>query len=319
MSYSRIIGTGSYLPKKILSNQDLEKIVETSDEWITERTGIKNRHIIDENENVVSMAKAASDNALEAAGIEANQIDLIILATTTPDRIFPSSACLLQNAMNLPGIPAFDITAACSGFVYALSIADQFIRAGTYETVLVVGVEALTRLVDWDDRSTCVLFGDAAGAAIVRKDDFPGIHSTHIHADGRYADYLYARNNFAGKDKSDTPYMHMQGNEVFKLAVNTLGRIVEETLEANQLEKSDIDWLIPHQANLRIIKATAKKLNMPMERVVLTVSETGNTSAASIPVALDRAIRDGRIKRGETILLEAFGGGLTWGSALITY
>lgn len=322
MTYARISGTGGFLPEKILTNADLEKMVETSNEWIIERTGIKKRHIAAENETTCDLAEAAARRALDAAGIAATELDLIIVATTTPNRIFPSTACLLQDRLGVHGCPAFDVQAVCTGFVYALAIADKFIRTGSARRALVIGAETLSRIIDWTDRGTCVLFGDGAGAVILEASEEPGILSTHLHADGQYKDLLTVPSGISqGYDKvrAGSAFMQMEGNEVFKVAVNTLGDIVDETLAANQLQKSDIDWLVPHQANIRIITATAKKLKMPMERVVVTVAEHGNTSAASVPLALDVAVRDGRIKRGDTLLLEAFGGGFTWGSALVRY
>ncbi len=318
MSHSRIAGTGSYLPEKVLTNQDLEKIVETSDQWITERTGIKQRHIVGEQETTCDLAEQAARAAMQAAGVGTDDIDLIIVATTTPDRVFPSTACLLQDRLGIYGCTAFDIQAVCTGFVYALGVADKFIRSGSHRTALVVGAETMSRIIDWSDRGTCVLFGDGAGAVVLSASDEPGILSTHLHADGRYKELLSTTGGVS-EGLHDDVHVTMQGNEVFKIAVNTLGRIVDETLAANRLDKSDIDWLVPHQANIRIINATARKLKMPMERVVVTVQEHGNTSAASVPLALDTAVRDGRIKRGETLLLEAFGGGFTWGSALLRY
>lgn len=322
MTYARIIGTGGFLPEKILTNADLEKMVETSDQWIIERTGIKKRHIAAENETTCDLAEAAARRALDAAGIAATDLDLIIVATTTPDRVFPSTACLLQQRLGVHGCPAFDVQAVCTGFIYALAIAEKFIRSGSTRRALVIGAETLSRITDWTDRGTCVLFGDGAGAVILEASEEPGILSTHLHADGQYKDLLTVPFGISqGYDKvqAGSAFMKMEGNEVFKVAVNTLGDIVDEALAANQLEKSDIDWLVPHQANIRIIAATAKKLKMPMERVVVTVAEHGNTSAASVPLALDVAVRDGRIKRGDTLLLEAFGGGFTWGSALVRY
>lgn len=322
MFYSRITGTGGYLPERVMLNTELEQMVDTSDEWIRTRTGIIKRHIAAEDETTCDLAEKAARKAMDAAGIKAEQIDLIIIGTTTPDVIFPSTACLLQQRLGIHGCPAFDVQAVCTGFIYALDIADKYIRTGAAKTALVIGAETLSRILDWSDRSTCVLFGDGAGAVILQKDKEPGILSSHIHADGEYNELLQvpsgvSRNNV--KYKAGEAYIEMQGNEVFKVAVNTLGRIVDETLEANKLQKEDIDWLVPHQANTRIISATAKKLNMSMDRVVLTVDQHGNTSAASVPLALDVAVRDGRIKRGDTLLLEAFGGGFTWGAALIKY
>jgi 3-oxoacyl-[acyl-carrier-protein] synthase-3 len=322
MKYSRITGTGSYLPEKVLTNHDLEKIMDTTDEWIRDRTGIAKRHIAAGDETSCDLAEIAAGRAMEAAGRTPRQIDLIVLATTTPDRVFPSTACLLQQRLDIHGTAAFDIQAVCTGFIYALAVADKFIRTGSARCALVVGAETLSRIVDWNDRSTSILFGDGAGAVVLEASEEPGILSTHLHADGSYEHLLTVPAGIsAGYDKvqSGQAYVQMQGNEVFKMAVNTLGRIVDETLAANKLEQSDIDWLIPHQANIRIIQATAKKLKMPMDHVVVTVDEHGNTSAASVPLALDVAVRDGRIRRGEILLMEAFGGGFTWGSALLKY
>lgn len=319
--FSRIMATGSYLPDKILTNHDLEDIVDTTDQWITERTGIKQRHIAADEQSTCDLAEFAARNAIEAAGIDPQSIDLIIVATTTPDRVFPSTACLLQQRLDIHGCPAFDVQAVCTGFVYALDIADKYIRTGVAKRALVVGAETLSRILDWTDRTTCVLFADGAGAVIIEASEEPGILSTHIHADGSFAELLTTNGGITdvSQDKLDSIHIEMKGNEVFKMAVNTLGRIVDETLSANNMQKSDIDWLVPHQANIRIINATARKLKMSTDHVVTTVQNHGNTSAASVPLALDTAVRDGRIKRGEIILLEAFGGGFTWGSALIKY
>ena len=322
MTYSRIIGTGSYLPERIMSNADLEAIVDTTDEWIISRTGIKERRVAADGEFTCDLAEQAARRAIAAAGIDKDDIDLIIVATTTPDRIFPSTACLLQDRLDIHGCPAFDIQAVCSGFVYGLGIADKFIRSGSAKSALVIGAETLSRIVDWNDRGTCVLFGDGAGAVVLQASDEPGIISTHLHADGQYKDLLKVDGGISQGHvnlSSDQTYITMQGNEVFKVAVNTLGRIVDETLAANKMKKSDIHWLVPHQANIRIISATAKKLGMSMDHVVVTVDRHGNTSAASIPLAFDEAVRDGRIQRGETVLMEAFGGGFTWGSVLLNY
>ncbi len=320
--YSRIAGTGRYLPEKVLTNAELEKMVDTTDEWIRTRTGIERRHIARKDETTCDMAEQAAREAMKAAGVKAGDIDLVVVGTTTPDQIFPNVGCLLQARLGIHGCGAFSVEAACTSFIYALGVADKFIRCGEASTVLVVGAETISRMVDWSDRSTCVLFGDGAGAVILQAADEPGIVSTHLHADGKYKDLLYFPSgvskdpeNFHGR--IDT--LVMKGNEVFKVAVSTLGRIVDETLEANNLDKHDIDWLIPHQANMRIIQATARKLDMPMERVIVTVHEHGNTSAASVPMALDLAVRDGRIQRGDLLLLEAFGGGFTWGSALVRF
>ena len=306
--YSKIIGTGGYLPNKILTNKDLESLVDTTDGWIVERTGIKQRHISEDNETTSSMATKASLDAIKSANIKNSQIDLIIVATTTPDQIFPSTACIVQNNLNIIA-PAFDVQAACTGFIYALSIADNYIKTGTCKNVLVIGAEKYSNLLDWSDRSTCVLFGDGAGAVILSADSYEGIISSHIHADGQYNDLLSV------EDKN----IKMRGNEVFKVAVNTLSKLVDETLNKNNLDKSDIDWLVPHQANLRIIKAAAKKLSMSLDQVVVTVDKHANTSAASIPLALNEAVKDGRIKDDQVILLEAFGSGFTWGSVLLRY
>ncbi|GAB4289666.1 MAG: ketoacyl-ACP synthase III [Methylophaga sp.] len=320
MIYSRIAGTGSYLPEKVLTNHDLEKMVDTSDQWITERTGIKKRHIVADDETTTDLAYQAAIKAIEAAGISNSDIDLIIVATTTPTRIFPSTASLLQEKLGISNCPAFDIQAVCTGFVYGLTIADKFIKAGGIKNVLVIGAESFSRIVDWTDRNTCVLFGDGAGAVILQASEEPGILSTHIHSDGQFNQLLHVPTGPGSANLAEeAAYVDMQGNEVFKVAVKTLSSIVDETLDANNMDKQDIDWLIPHQANIRIIAATARKLNMSMDHVVVTVDEHGNTSAASIPLALDVAVRDGRIKRGETLLFEAFGGGFTWGSALIKY
>ncbi|VAW44325.1 3-oxoacyl-[acyl-carrier-protein] synthase, KASIII [hydrothermal vent metagenome] len=320
--YSRIIGTGGYLPEKILTNAELETMVDTSDEWIRERTGIEQRHIAAEGQTTCDLAEQASLKALEMAGREASAIDMIIVATTTPDKIFPSTACLLQQRLAIHDCPAFDIQAVCSGFVYALSVADQFIKTGMAKCVLVVGAETLSRITNWTDRNTCVLFGDGAGAVLLEASEQQGILSTHIHADGQYEELLHVPSGLSKLAKTDSieeRTMNMKGNEVFKMAVNTLSRIAKETLEANGLQKEDIDWLVPHQANLRIIKGTAKKLKLSPEQAVITVHKHANTSSASVPMALDEAIRDGRIQRGQLLLLEAFGGGFTWGSALIRY
>jgi 3-oxoacyl-[acyl-carrier-protein] synthase-3 len=322
MPYARISGTGSHLPKKALSNHDLEKMVDTSDQWIRERTGIGVRHVAADGETTCDLAEQAARRAMEAAGKTAEDIDLIIVATTTPDKVFPSTACLLQGRLGVHGSAAFDVQAVCTGFVYALGVADKFIRTGSAKCALVVGAETLSRIVDWTDRTTCVLFGDGAGAVILEASDEPGILSSHLHADGEYEELLHVPGGVSLNSDplaGDASYIQMKGNEVFRMAVNTLGRIVDETLEANGLQKSDIDWLVPHQANIRIINATAKKLAMPMDRVVVTVDRHGNTSAASVPLALDTAVRDGRIQRGETVLLEAFGGGFTWGSVLLKF
>ena len=319
MTYSRILGTGSYLPTRILTNADLEKMIDTNDQWIVDRTGIRERHIAAEGEFTSDLATHAARAALEVAGLTIDDIDLLLVATTTPDLVFPSTACIVQSKLGMTnGKPAFDLQAVCSGFVYALSVADQFIKTGAAKHVLVIGAETLSRITDYTDRSNCILWGDGAGAVVLGASSEPGIIATHIHADGRHKDLLRTSNGpSTGLDTP--PLMQMEGNAVFKMAVNTLDRIVDETLEANGLQKSDIDWLVPHQANIRIISATAKKLGMSMDHVVTTVAGHGNTSAASVPLAFDVAVRDGRIQRGQTVLMEAFGGGFTWGSALLKY
>jgi 3-oxoacyl-[acyl-carrier-protein] synthase-3 len=320
--YARIISTGRHLPERILTNEDLERMVDTSDEWIRERTGIRQRHVAADGETTCDLAEHAARQAIADSGLSPGDIDLLLVGTTTPDLIFPSTACLLQHRLGMAECGAFDVNAACSGFIYALSVADQYIRSGTARNVLVVGAETLTRMLDWNDRSTCVLFGDGAGAAVLTADERPGVLSTHIHANGGYSDLLRVdvgvSRGFRPEPRGGVS-VSMKGNEVFKVAVNTLGRIVDETLAANDLEKEDLDWLIPHQANLRIIKATARKLKMSMDQVVVTVDRHGNTSAASVPMALDEALRSGRIQRGDKLLLEAFGGGFTWGAALVAY
>lgn len=319
MTYSRILGTGSYLPARILTNADLEKLVETNDQWIVERTGIRERHIAAEGEFTSDLAIQAARAALDVAGLKPDDIDLLLVATTTPDLVFPSTACIVQSKLGMTnGKPAFDLQAVCSGFVYALSVADQFIKTGAARHVLVIGAETLSRITDWNDRSNCILWGDGAGAVVLGASAEPGIIATHIHADGRHKELLRTTTG-PSTGLHEPALMRMEGNAVFKMAVNTLDRIVDETLEANGLSKSDIDWLVPHQANIRIISATAKKLGMSMDNVVTTVAGHGNTSAASVPLAFDVAVRDGRIQRGQTVLMEAFGGGFTWGSALLKY
>lgn len=323
MKYSRIDGTGSYLPEKVLHNSDLEKMVDTSDQWIRERTGIVQRHIAAAGETTLDLAEAAARQALDAANLKPNDIDLIVVATTTPDCVFPSVACLLQERLGVTNSsPAFDVQAVCAGFAYALSVADNFVRAGSAGCVLVIGAETFSRILNWNDRNTCVLFGDGAGAVVLSASDTPGILSTHLHADGRHAELLHVPQGVSrGYDavQQQRAFVHMRGNEVFRTAVKKLAEVVFETLEANRLDKSELDWLVPHQANIRIIRATANKLDMTMDKVVVTVHDHGNTSAASIPLALDVAVRDGRIRRGEKLLIEGFGGGFTWGSALIEY
>ena len=322
MTYARIAGTGSALPERVITNAELAARVDTSDEWIAERTGIRQRHIAAEGQTTGDLAFAAAQAALQAAGVDAKEIDLIVLGTTTPDLVFPSTACLLQHRLGANGCAAFDVNAACSGFIYALTVANQFIRNGTAKTALVVGAETLSRFLDWSDRATCVLFGDGAGAVVLKAADEPGILSSHIHADGGYKELLWNPVGVSAGFKDEPNHglrVLMQGREVFKVAVKTLDRVVEETLEANNLDRHQLDWLIPHQANLRIIEATAKRLDMPMDRVIVTVDKHANTSAASVPLALDYAVRSGKIQRGQLLLLEAFGGGFTWGSALLRY
>jgi len=319
--YAKVLGTGGYLPAEIRTNDYISQTVDTSDSWIVERTGIKSRHIAGADESAASMAEIAARQAIAAADIDPNEIDLIIVTTGTPDRVYPSTGCLLQQRLGIKNCVAFDVQAACSGSIFALSIADQYIKSGAVKKALIVGSEVNSRIIDWSDRGTCILFGDGAGAVLLGASDSAGILSTHIHSDGEFEDLLYCPNPNAAPltSPAELPYISMRGNEVFKVAVNTLGRIVDETLEANNMEQSDIDWLVPHQANIRIIAATAKKLKMSMDQVILTVEEQGNTSSASILLALNEGVRDGRIKRGQVVLLEAFGAGFTWGSALIKY
>jgi len=322
VKFSKIIGTGSYLPEKIVTNADLEKTLDTTDEWIRDRTGISERRIARDDETSGDMAEAAAQRAMEAAGINPKDIGLLVVGTTTPDLVFPSTACLLQARLDLPDCGAMDVNAACSGFMYAMSIADKYIRCGEVKTALVIGVDKLSAMTDWDDRGTAVLFGDGAGAVVLEASEEAGILSTHIHAAGRHSDLLNVDVGVSRgfkAEKNGGVRIKMKGNEVFKVAVRTLGRIVDETLEHNRMEKSELDWLIPHQANLRIIAATARKLGMTIDQVVVTVDRHGNTSAGSVPLALDEAVRSGRIERGDIMLLEAFGGGFTWASALIKY
>jgi 3-oxoacyl-[acyl-carrier-protein] synthase-3 len=320
--YSRIAGTGSYLPERVLTNADIEKLVDTSDEWIQDRTGIRERRIAADGQTTGDLAEMAARRAMEAAGVGASEIDMIAMGTTTPDLIFPSTACLVQARLGANGCAAFDVNAACSGFIYALSMADKFIRSGQSKCALVIGSETLTRMIDWTDRGTCVLFGDGAGAVVLKPSEETGILSTHLHADGGYKELLF---NPVGVSTGflDEPNhgvkVKMIGNDLFKVAVRALARVAEEALTANGLDKHALDWLVPHQANLRIITATARHLDLPMEKVIVTVDRHGNTSAGSVPLALDEAVRDGRIQRGQLLLMEAFGGGITWGSALLRY
>lgn len=322
MMFSRIIGTGSYLPEKILTNTELSETVDTSDEWIRERTGIERRHIVAEGQYTSDLALLASLQALDAAGLAADKLDLIVLATSTPDVVFPSTASILQEKLKVHhGCAAFDLQAVCAGFAYALSVADQYIRAGTAKNVLVVGAETFSRILDWNDRTTCVLFGDGAGAVVLTASETPGVHSTHIHADGRFQDLLCVPSGVS-KQYSDMlksqAFVQMDGQKVFKWAVKEMSALAVKTLQENGVSPDQLDWIVPHQANIRIIEAVAKKAGIPMDRVIVTVHNHGNTSAASVPLALDTGVRDGRIKPGHTILLEAFGGGFTWGSALVT-
>jgi 3-oxoacyl-[acyl-carrier-protein] synthase III len=318
MSYSKIIGVGSYLPETVLTNADLEKIVDTSDEWIVQRVGIRERHIVgDSGETVSTMTVKAARKALEDAQLSPADVDMVVACTATHNYLFPSAACIVQRDLGINNdCPAFDLNAACAGFIYGLSVVDQYIKNKTVRNALVIGVDALTKTVDWSDRSTCVLFGDGAGAVVLQAADEPGILATHIHAAGCHTDALYAKSALWSAEPTK---VFMKGNTVFKIAVTKLGSIVDETLEKSGLKKEDVDWLIPHQANSRIIEATAKRLGLPMERVILTVGEHGNTSAASVPLALDAALKQGKIKRGEILMLEAFGAGLSWGSALVKY
>ncbi len=321
--FARIAGTGSYLPEKVLTNADLEKLVDTSDEWIVSRSGIRERHLVGDGQTTSDMAVEAAKKAMEAAGVDASELELIIVGTTTPDFIFPSTACLVQNRLGALGCAAFDVNAACSGFLFGLTVADKFIRSGSVKTALVIGAESLTRMLDWSDRNTCVLFGDGAGAVVLKADSETGILSTHLHADGSKKDLLHCpvgvSAGFNEGEKNAGVRVLMTGSDVFKYAVKALDSVVEETLAANGLDRHAIDWLIPHQANLRIIEATAKRLDMPMERVIVTVHKHGNTSSGSVPLALDEAVRSGKVQRGQLLLLEAFGGGFTWGAALLRY
>ncbi|ALL37596.1 MULTISPECIES: beta-ketoacyl-ACP synthase III [Serratia] len=316
--YTKILGTGSYLPVQVRTNADLEKMVDTSDEWIVTRTGIRERRIAAADETVATMSFQAAENALEMAGVAKEDIGLIIVATTTTTHAFPSAACLVQQMLGIKDCAAFDLAAACAGFTYALSVADQYVKNGAVKHALVIGADVLSRTLDPEDRGTIILFGDGAGAVVLGASEEPGILSTHLHADGSYGNLLTLP--YKDRQNQDKPaYVTMAGNEVFKVAVTELARIVDETLQANNMDRSELDWLVPHQANLRIISATAKKLGMGMDKVVVTLDRHGNTSAASVPSALDEAVRDGRIQRGQLVLLEAFGGGFTWGSALVRF
>ena len=317
MTFSKITGVGSYLPKKVLTNNDLEKSLDTTDAWITSRTGIKERHIVGQNELTSDLAFEAAKNAINSAEIEASSIDLIIVATTTPDKIFPSTACIVQTKLGIKNCPAFDVQAVCSGFIYALAIADNFIKTNSAKNVLVIGADSMSKITDYSDRSNAILWGDGGGAVIISSSNKKGILSTHLHADGQHEELLHVPKKNIGNKIQQT--IEMQGSQVFKIAVNTLDKIVDETLQANQLEKKDIDWLVPHQANIRILEATARKLEMSMDKVIVTIDRHGNTSAASIPLALDDGIKNNKIKPGHLLLMEAFGGGFTWGSALIRF
>lgn len=321
--YSRIVGTGHFAPEKVVTNADMEQMVDTTDEWIRSRSGIEQRHIAYEDQTTTDLAEQACIAAMEAAQVGPEDIDFIVVGTTTPDLVFPNVGCILQERLGIHGCAAFSLEAACSGFIYALSIADKFVSSGQAKCALVVGAETLSRITDWTDRSTCVLFGDGAGAVVLKPSEEAGIISTHLRADGRYKDLLTAKSGVSiqppGDALRDGFNVRMSGNEIFKVAVKSLESIVDETLALNNLDRSELDWLIPHQANIRIIQATAKRLKMPMEKVVLTVQKYGNTSAASVPMALDVAVRDGRVQKGQLLLLEAFGGGLTWGSALVRF
>jgi len=322
MTFSRIAGTGGYLPERVLTNKDLEKMVDTTDDWIQERSGIKRRHIAADNETTSDMAIEAAKKAMDAAGVQNSDIDLIIVATTTPDKVFPSTACIVQRRLEIEKIPAFDVHAACSGFIYALDIANRFIRTEGASTALVIGSETYSRILDWTDRSTCVLFGDGAGAIVLQAADEAGVISTHIHSDGKHEELLHVPAGISSgyaEVQAEAAFIQMKGNEVFRKAVSTLGSIARETLAENNIDQDDLTWLVPHQANMRIITAAAKKLGLPMERVIVTVDEHANTSSASVPLALDVAVRDGRIQRGDLLLFEAFGAGFTWGSALVRY
>ena len=322
MNHATIAGTGSYLPERVMTNDELETMVETSDEWIRSRTGIEKRHIAAPDEATSDLACKAAERAIEAAGVQPSDIDFVAIGTTTPDLVFPNVACMVQDRLGIPACPTFALEAACTGFLYALSVADKFMRFGESHCALVVGAECLSRITNWEDRNTCVLFGDGAGAVVLKASDAPGILSTHVGADGQYQDLLKCSagpSRLVDKLNRGTAHIQMTGNEVFKVAVKTLGSIAEVALDANQMTPGDIDWLVPHQANTRIIQATSKRLGLPMDKVILTVADHGNTSAASVPLALDAAVRDGRIERGQLLLMNAFGGGFTWGSALVRY
>ena len=317
MKYARIIGSGSYLPSRIVTNTELARRVDTSDEWIVTRTGIRQRHIADESQSSSDLALEASREALRAAGIAPVDVDLIIVATSTPDYVFPSTACLLQAKLGVAGCPAFDVQAVCSGFVYGLAVADNFMRGGQARCALVVGTEVFSRILDWNDRATCVLFGDGAGAVVMRTDERPGVHGCVLHADGRQAGILEVPGNVSGGKVTGSAFLRMDGQAVFKLAVRVLDEAARELVAKCKMKLADVDWLIPHQANIRILDATVKRLGLPHERLIVTVDRHANTSAASIPLALDLALRDGRIRPGHKVMLEGVGGGFTWGAALV--
>jgi 3-oxoacyl-[acyl-carrier-protein] synthase-3 len=317
--HARITGTGSYLPAKIVTNDELAERLETSDEWIQARTGIRQRHIADERQTSSDLALEAARAALAAAGTTAGDLDLIIVATSTPDYVFPSTACLLQAKLGVRGCAAFDVQAVCSGFVYALAVADGFVRSGQSRNALVIGAEVFSRILDWDDRATCVLFGDGAGAVVLRAEERPGVHASVLHADGSQAGILAVAGNVCGGKIVGNPFVTMDGPAVFKFAVRVLDEVARETVARCGMQLADIDWLIPHQANVRILDATAKRLGLPKEKVVITVDRHGNTSAASVPLALDLALRDGRIKRGHKVMLQGVGGGFTWGASLVEF
>jgi 3-oxoacyl-[acyl-carrier-protein] synthase-3 len=319
VGYSRIVGTGSYLPETVLTNQDIEQRIDTTDEWIFSRTGIRSRHVAAVGETTSDLAEQASRRAMQAAGVTAEDIDLIVVGTTTPDMVFPSTACILQRKLGVTRGAAFDIQAVCTGFVYALAVADKFVASGQHQCALVVGAEVFSRLLDWNDRRTCVLFGDGAGAVVLKQSDAPGILSTHLHSEGQAGDILCVPSAVHGGEVQGHAFVHMDGQAVFRFAVRALEQVCRETLDHNGIKGTDIDWLVPHQANIRIITSTAQKLGLPPERVITTVERQGNTSAASVPLALDAAVRDGRIQAGHLVMLEAVGGGMTWGSALLRW
>ncbi len=322
MTYARIAGIGSFLPEKVVTNKDLEATMETSDEWIRERTGIKRRHVVAAGETTSSIGLEAAKRVMRDAGVGPDDIDLIVVGTCTPDKVFPATACIIQHQLGVKGSAAFDVNAACSGFIYGLDLANRYIKTGGAKTALVIGSETLSRITNWEDRGTAVLFGDGAGCVVLQASEEPGILSTHIHADGQYEDLLQVPCGISvGYEATQAggAFIEMKGNAVFKRAVATFDKIARETVADLDGHLEDIDWLVPHQANMRIIKAAAKKLGMPMERVIATVDEHANTSGASIPLALDQAVREGKIKRGDTLMFAAFGAGFTWGSAMVKF